>query len=72
MLTDSAEPEQQIRHEHRDKPGEGAAVVGLHHLDVGIAPPQRVGRFHQRGAELAAEHILDLARRRRDDRFLGL
>ena len=43
-----------------------------HLLDVGIALPQRIGRLHQRRAERAAEHRLDLLRGRGDDRLLGL
>ena len=40
-----------------------AAEIGVHLLDVRIARPQRIGRFHQRRAELLAEHRFDLLRR---------
>ena len=42
-----------------------------HRLEVGIGRPQRIGGFDQRRAEMRAEHVLDLARRRGDDRLLG-
>ena len=65
-------PEQQVRHEHRHQPRQRLAVIDRHLLDIGIGRPQRIGRFHQRHAELAAEHGFDLFRRRIDDRLLGL
>ena len=51
-----AEPEQQVRHEHRHEPRERLAEIDRHLLDVGIALPERIGGFDQRRAELLAEH----------------
>ena len=64
--------EQQVRHEHRHEPRQRLAEIDRHRLDVGIGRPQRIAGFHQRRAEMAAEHGLDLFRGRVDDRLLGL
>ena len=62
------QPVKNIRHEHRHQPRQRGAVIDCHLLDVGIPLPQRIGRFDQRRAKLAAEHALDFVGRRRDDR----
>ena len=43
----------------RARPG---AEIRVHLLEVAVALPQRIGRFDQGRAELAAEHRLDLGR----------
>ena len=47
------EPEHDVRHEDGDEPGERAAEIRLHRLDLGVARPERVGGFQQLGAELS-------------------
>ena len=67
-----AEPEQEVRHEDRDKLCQGAAEVRRHLRDIRIALPAGIGGLDQGGPELCPEDILDLSCRRGDDRFLGV
>ena len=55
----AAEPEQDVRHEHRDQPRQRGAIVHRHPFEIGIGRPQRIGGFHQCRAEALAEHLLD-------------
>ena len=67
----AVEPEQDVRHDQRNKLRQSTGIVDRHDLHVGIPLPQGMAGFNQRRAEFLAEHFLDLARRCHHDRLFG-
>ena len=66
------QPIQQIGEEDRHELRERARVARLHVLDSRVVGPQRIGRLHERRAEMRPEHVPDLLCSRLSDRLVGL